>query len=140
MTLKEWWLPVAFIILFFSRSLAQNRATDSISNGNPADRAIAFYNQIIAEQSEIYNGAFYQTPSKATKGSVYFQDKSNFTASDIRYNNRWYKNVPVLYDVFNDVMVAQSPNLFNYILQTDKLSDVYLINHHFVYVAGEPGG
>ncbi|MDB5132743.1 MAG: hypothetical protein JWR02_2492 [Mucilaginibacter sp.] len=139
MTLKQWWLTVAFPILFFSASVAQTISVDSLQYNKAAAKAVDLYNEQIAGQSEIYNGTAYESPAKATKGSVYFQDKNYFTAGIIRYNNTWYKNIPVLYDVFNDLMVAESRNRVNYILRDDKLSDVYFLNHHFTYVYGDAG-
>lgn len=137
MTFKQWCLAAALTVLFLSRSAAQTISADSLANTSAASKVITLYNVQIAKQSEIYNGTLYDSRPKATRGSVYFQDKNYFTASTIRYNNSWYKNVPMLYDVFNDVMVAESPDLVNYILRADKLSDIYFLNHHFIYLYGE---
>ena len=124
-------LTSALILLSFNLQ-AQEFSADSVIN-SPISKAIGIYNQSIAGQSEIYNGTAYEPPPKAYKGSVYFQDRNYFSPCIIRYNGTLYNNIPVLYDVFNDLMIASSPDQFNYILRTGKLSDVLMLNHHFIY-------
>jgi hypothetical protein len=69
----------------------------------------------------------------ANKGTFYFADKNYCVPSSVRFNGKWYKNVPVLYDVHNDVMVSFSGN-FLFTLNTNRISDVYLLDHHFINI------
>jgi hypothetical protein len=124
-----------------STSYAQNSSPDSLLYSSAANKIIDYFNEAIADQSEIYNGAEYQSPLPAYKGSVYFQDKNYCTPGIISYNGTRYKNIPVLYDVFNDIMVAAARNnSSNYILRSEKVSDVYLSDHHFIYISAQNTG
>jgi hypothetical protein len=134
MRINIYWLIIIYPAFFVSNLYAQNISTDSILFTGAANKVIDYYNESVAEQSEIYNGVAYEAPSKAYKGSVYFQDNNYCIPGLIRYDGTLYKNVPVLYDIFSDLMVAASRNQFNYILHPEKASDVYLLNHHFIYV------
>jgi hypothetical protein len=137
---KSYWIIIIASTLFVSGSYAQSSLHDSLSYTVAANKAIDYYNEAIAEQSEIYNGAAYESPAAAYKGSVYFQDKNYCTPGLVRYNGTLYKNVPVFYNSYSDIMVVASRNLFNYILGPGKVSDVYLLNHHFIYINAENAG
>lgn len=142
MRIKPCWLtPIAFI-LFITHSYAQNTAPGVAMDQDTGAiiRAIKYYNQAISEQSEIYNGMAYPFPPKANKGSVFFQDKNYVIPASVFYNGTLYKNIPVLYDVYSDVMVASSRTAFNYILRAEKISGIYLSGHHFVYLSAEDAG
>ncbi|MDB4904255.1 MAG: hypothetical protein JWQ63_3536 [Mucilaginibacter sp.] len=134
MRINIYWVIIICPAFSVSNLCAQNISTDSILFTGAANKVIDYYNKDIAEQSEIYNGVIYEAPVKAYRGSVYFQDNNYYIPCLIRYDGILYKNIPVLYDIYSDVMAAASPNLFNYILHPEKASDVYLLNHHFIYV------
>src|SRR6267142_888573 len=106
MYIKHFLLILIAFGLCISNSYAQNFSPDSLLYSSVAKKVIDYFNETIADQSEIYNGAVYESPSPAYKGSVYFQDKNYCTPGVICYNGTRYKNIPVLYDVFNDIMVA----------------------------------
>ncbi len=134
MPCKQRYLFFSILMLFTVYSYGQNTAPDSLYT-NAANHALDEYHKEIGTKSEIYNGAEYELRQRATKGSAYFNDLNYCTPAVIRYNGTWYKNVPVLYDIYNDEMVAETPeNRTKYILQYGKLSDVYLGNHYYIYI------
>lgn len=139
MVIKSRWLIVTALVLCFSGVYAQNITPDSALYSNAAGRAVDFFNTAIADESEIYNGAVYEFTPRATKGSVYLDDKNFCTPSLIRYNGTAYKNIPLMYDVFHDEMVVYSPSAVYFILHQEKLTDVYLTVHHFIYVDAANG-
>jgi hypothetical protein len=132
MRAKPFGLMLVALGFAFSKSNAQNLPPDSLSYSYAANRVVDYYNTAIADHSEIYNGNEYDLYPQAKKGSFYFQDIKYTTRSLIRYNGTWYQDIPVIYDIYNDFMVAaQRENLF--VLLPGKVSDVYLLNHHFIY-------
>jgi hypothetical protein len=133
MRIKTLVLVFILMVLTLSNLRAQNLQPDSLLYSRAAAQAIDYFNNVIANESEIYNGAVYEFYPPANKGSFYFQDKNYCIPGLIRYNSNWYKNIPILYDIYNDIMVSTlNNNLF--ILNTEKISDVYLLNHHFTYI------
>src|ERR1700743_2125384 len=104
---------VFFLGLICFRSSAQNLQPDSLLYSSTAKHIIDYFNVSIADESEIYNGAKHELHPPANKGTFYFEDKNYCVPSLVRFNGRWYKNIPVLYDVRNDVMVSsKGDNLY----------------------------
>lgn len=119
--------------LFVCKSNAQNASYDSLRYSAAAGQVIARYNAVIDGQSEVYNGVQYHLYPPAYKGSAYFQDRAMCMPTIVCYNGTWYKNVPVLYDMYTDEMVSELNDSL-YTLRADKISGIYLSGHHFVYL------
>ncbi len=132
-------IALAFILSAFAvcRCSAQNLPPDSLRYSDAAKQVISQFKTTIADQSELYNGAQYELYPPANKGTFYFLDKNYCVPSVIRYNDTWYKNIPILYDVHNDVMVSIADNNL-YTMRSEKVSDVYLLDHHFIYKDADP--
>lgn len=122
----------AFLGLVVLRSSAQSPPRDSVLYSNAAVKTINYFNANIGDQSEIYSGTQYDLLPPANKGTFYFQDKNYCIPSLICFNAKWHKDIPVLYDVYNDLMVAVNGN-YLFVLKPEKLSDVFLLGHHFIY-------
>lgn len=122
----------AFLGLVVFLSSAQTQPRDSVLYSSSAVNTINYFNSNIGDQSEIYSGIQYDLLPPANKGTFYFQDKNYCVPSLICFNAKWHTDIPVLYDVYNDVMVAVNNN-YLFVLKSDKLSDVSLLGHHFIY-------
>lgn len=112
----------AFLGLLVSLSSAQSTPRDSVLYSNTAVNTINYFNANIGDQSEIYCGTQYDLLPPANKGTFYFEDKNYCTPSLICFNAKWHKDIPVLYDVYNDVMVSVNGN-YLFALKSEKLSD-----------------
>jgi len=130
MTLKIF-LPFITLSLLVVRAIAQN-APDTLFNAKAEMQVVDVYNKTIGDQKEFYNGPQYNPPAKAYRGSPYFLDSATLQPANIRYNSIWYKEVPILYDALNDLMVSISHSVL-YSVRSEKLSDVVLAGHHFIY-------
>ena len=132
-------IALVFILSAFAvcRCSAQNLPPDSLRYSDAAKQVIGQFKTTIADQSELYNGAQYELYPPANKGTFYFLDKNYCVPSLIHYNDTWYKNIPILYDVHNDVMVSIADNNL-YAMRSEKVSDVYLLDHHFIYKDADP--
>jgi len=129
---KPFWLIIVFG-LFLCKANAQNGSVDSLPYSATAEQVVALYISVIDGQSELYNGVEYHLYPPAYKGSAYFQNNAIFKPAIVRYNGTWYKDVPVLYDMYSDVMVSALRDSL-YALRTDKISEIYLSGHHFIYL------
>ena len=122
----------------YSYSFAQSFQADSATYSTTAKDLIKHFETSISYQSEIYNGVEYTLQPPGNRGTFYFLDKNYTTPSLIRYNDTWYKNVPVLYDVHLGQMVALANN-FLFVLQPENVNDIFLWAHHFInYRPGNP--
>lgn len=117
--------------LFSSRCFSQKLTAVKEDSITQESGIIDYFNSVIAQQSEIYNGKEYRLSPPATKGTFYFQDKATLTPALIRYNGTWYKNVPLIYDVHQGEMISSIDNVL-FAMVEEKLSDVYLSGHHFI--------
>ena len=136
MRIKTFVLVSILFVFVIPNLQAQNLQPDSLLYSKAATQAIDYFNTVIANESEIYNGAVYEFYPPANKGSFYFQDKNHCVPGLIRYNGNWYKNILLLYDIYNDIMVSTLDNNL-FILNTEKIADVYLLNHHFIHINGQ---
>ena len=130
MTLKTL-LPIIALSLFAMRVIAQN-APDTLFTSRAEMHVVDVYNKTIGDQSEFYNGPQFNPPPKAYRGSPYFLDSASLQPANIRYNGTQYKDVPILYDAYDDLMVSVSHSVL-YSVRSEKLSDVLLAAHHFIY-------
>ncbi|MBS1533426.1 MAG: hypothetical protein JSU01_24215 [Bacteroidetes bacterium] len=122
-------LPVITLCFFALSAAAQQALPDSSAYA----QAVNGYNQALGEQAEFLNGPRYYILPAAVKGSPYFLGSPAFQPAVIRYNGTPYSNVPVLYDALNDAMVSSVRDVL-YTFRTDKLTDVYLSGHHFIFL------
>ncbi len=97
--------------------------------------ALNYYTERSGEQSEIFYGSEY-TDIRADIGSVFFQDNKEFSPATIVYNGNVYKDISVLYDAFNDILVSKRLNSpVKFTLIPEKILSFQLGQHHFVRIA-----
>ena len=133
MSVKTCVLVFIFLASAIYGCYAQNSPPDSLIYSSAASNAINYFNTALGSQTEIYNGASYEMYPSGKSGTHYLEDKIALSPALIRYSGTWYKNVPGIYDVFNDEMVAAlGESLF--VLPPGKVSDILLLNHHFIYM------
>jgi hypothetical protein len=127
---------VTYLILSLSNTKAQSITADSaLLYKGLSNYAVDIYTKTIGEQAEIYNGPQYIFLPRATKGSPYWEGAAAYQPSIIKYNGTWYKNIPLIYDSYQDVVIATHPaNKIKYILHSQWLSDFVLYDHHFVHI------
>jgi hypothetical protein len=131
MSRKPAWSTLFAIFCIAFNAHGQSVPADSLFKKGAAGYVVDFYHSAIGDQSEIYSGAEYKLYPPANNGSAYFQEAISATSAVICYNGTWYKNIPVLYDMYADIMAAALRDSL-YILRPEKVSDVYLLNHHFI--------
>jgi hypothetical protein len=129
---KSFWVTIA-LGLFVCKASSQMVSRDTLQYSDATKQVIAHYIAAIGDQSELYNGTQYHLYEPANKGSAYFQDRPTLMPATVCYNRTWYKNVPVLYDMYADIMVSALKDSL-YALRADKLSEIFLSGHHFIYL------
>lgn len=130
MTKKFLALTILFLVTISRCALAQQLPDSTAYNA-----ALAYYTNISGDQSVIFNG--YEYPNiRADKGSVFFMDNKSWTMATITYEGNVYKNIPVLYDSFSDVVVARRRDgQTKYILRPEKITHFQLNGHSFARIA-----
>ena len=121
---------MAFCVLVFKTN-AQNVTTGNIASTGTAEQVVNYYQSAMSDQSEVFNGYGYHFMPEGHRGSAYFGDKPYFKSATIRYNGNWYRNIPVLYDIYADAMISQTRDSM-FVLRAEKIADIYLSEHHFI--------
>lgn len=123
-------LTAVCVVVLFNFGFAQQLPDSAAYNAT-----LNFYIESSGEQSEIYNGYEY-SDIRADIGSVYFLDNKQFTMATLVYNGSVYKNIPVLYDALNDLLISKRPNSpVKYVMVSDRVASFQIGSHRFIRVA-----
>lgn len=114
-----------FIILIYSFSFSQNK-----------EYLIAFDNSVGFENLPFHNGVFHVDVYKhslATEKGLYFL--SNIESGSIVFENQFYPNLNLRYDVYSDQLVYyETKNATNggIILEKTKIKEFFINDFHFI--------
>ncbi len=99
-------------------------------------QTVANYNKSIGQQSRLYNGPEYELYNRSIKGNALFPPEAqSWIPGVVYYDGIIYKDVPMMYDIYKDVLVAILYNKFSaYTLLSERVHDFTLSDHHFVRI------
>jgi len=133
-------LPLKFLLcflVFVKIAGAQELTSDSLTNSLSNTYPVKLYFNAIGENAHIYTGYEYFTPDRNIKGSPYYLTDSPWP-SDLIYDDSYYQNIPIMYDVVKDeVVINRLGQNFKISLVTDKLKSFTLRKHEFIRVSGD---
>ena len=85
----------------------------------------------LVNNSLLYNGTEYIKQFDQTKGTPFFPTDN--TEGAVLYFGNWYKNIDLLYDIQDDVVITRDiQGLLKMRLTKEKLDEFKVDNHHFV--------
>lgn len=123
-------LTAFFVVVLCNYGNAQQLPDSTAYNAT-----LAYYTQSVGEQSELFSGYEYHEV-RVNVGSVFYKDNKEWTIATLVYNGNVYKNVPVLYDAFSDILVSKRPNgPIKFVITPEKVSSFQIGSHHFVRIA-----
>lgn len=130
---------LCFVSIVISKnSSAQVAIGDSSSQQSAFNNAVTFFYSSIGKQAGIFNGAEYRFYDPLIKGSAYFSDIKEFRPGSVYYYGVYYSNVPMLYDLNTDEVIAMLYDHFSmYSLVKEKVESFNLLDHHFIYVKSD---
>src|ERR1700743_3553633 len=119
-----------------ARSFGQATQNDSLSLQSNLNKATANFYIGIGQQSRLYNGPEYPLYDRNIKGNaLYPPDAESWSIGEVTYDGVLYKSVPMMYDIYKDVVVVLLYNHFSmYTLLTDRVHDFSFSGHRFVRV------
>jgi hypothetical protein len=122
-------------LVFVKMAGAQELTNDTLTNSLNISYPVKLYFNAVGENAHIYNGYEYFTPDRNIKGSPYYLSDSPWPA-DVIYDDSYYKNIPILYDVVKDeVVINRLGQNFKISLVNDKLKSFRLRSHEFIRVS-----
>jgi hypothetical protein len=124
-------------LVFVKMAGAQVLTGDSLSNTLYNSYAVKLYFNAVGENAHIYSGYEYFTPDRNIKGSPYYLSDSPWP-SDLIYDDSYYQNIPIMYDVVKDeVVINRLGQNFKISLITDKLKSFTFRKHEFIRVSSD---
>lgn len=129
-------LLLCCILLCFKNSSAQTSASSFPPSSPAASATIKNFNDEIGRQSWLYNGPAYDLGKRIIQGNPNFLDT---TVADkegiVVYYGFSYKNVPLVYDIRNDLLVTVlHDDISRYCLLNEKVSEFTIFSHRFIRV------
>ena len=126
-----------FIILFCSILPSKMLFGQDATNDRPLQPVVAnmvkAYQKAIGPHSQLYRGAFYEYYDRQITGTGYFQDSVAFSNGTVKYDGITYKDVPLLYDEYAQLVITLLYNNFQKLsLLSEYVSEFDLRGHHFI--------
>jgi hypothetical protein len=125
--------------MYISNSFGQTAQNDSAYLQTTLNQTITSFNKLIGQQSRLYSGHEYQVYDRSIKGNALFPlDAETWELGSVNYDGIIYKDVPMMYDIYKDVVVVLLYNKFSrYSLLNERVHDFTLSDHHFVRVEAD---
>ena len=124
-------------IIFVKMAGAQDLTSDSLPNSINNSYPVKLYFSAVGENAHIYTGYEYLTPDRNIKGSPYYLSDGPWP-SDLVYDDSYYTNIPILYDILKDeVVINRLGQNFKISLVTDKLKSFTFHKHEFIRISGD---
>jgi hypothetical protein len=116
------------------KSFGQAALSDSSYLQASVNQTVANFYKAIGQQSRLYNGHEYNPYDPHMIGTaLYPYDSQNWELGEVNYDGIFYKNVPIKYDAYKDMVVVLLYNKFSmYTLLKNRVHDFTFANHHFI--------
>jgi hypothetical protein len=126
-------LSVITVSKLFGQTTTQS---DSSALQNTLHQTTANFYIAIGQQSRLYSGHEYLPYDRTIKGTALYPFEADTWASgEVNYDGITYNSVPMMYDVYKDVVVVLLYNHFSmYTLLNERVHDFTFSGHHFVRV------
>jgi len=123
-------------VITAGKLFGQAAPIDSAAVQNTTQQTIANFYIAIGQQSRLYSGHEYLPYERTIKGNaLYPPDAETWASGEVNYDGLLYKGVPMMYDIYKDVVVVLLYNHFSmYTLLNERVHDFTLLGHHFVRV------
>jgi hypothetical protein len=110
--------------------IAQSVIADSLIYQQAISNTISTYQQMVSDQSRLFNGLQYAGYPFAFLNGHQFYDTAQFTPGTIVYDNTYYPLVQLQYDEISDVVIIQE-NQRRIQLSSERVSGFTLLNKNF---------
>jgi hypothetical protein len=128
---------VLFFLLLYFLAFINQVSGQAVSSDSSLQRATTnmanVYLKSISTQSGLYRGAAYDFYDFKSTGSPYFKESSAFNNGSISYDGVFYKDIPLIYDQYNGLLITLLYNNFTkFSLLSEYISEFNLHGHHFI--------
>lgn len=118
-------------MLFGNHVIAQNVNDEQLKR--VTDNMVTAYQKAIGPQSRLYRGDAYEFYDVFAIGNPYYRDSLAFKNGTVKYDGIIYKNIPLLYDLYRQVLVTYLYDNYSKVaLISDIVTEFDLRGHHFI--------
>jgi hypothetical protein len=134
------------LICFFAlvttyKTAASQPDADSVIYKQSIFNLASRFDQVIGEESWLYNGYSFRSYDPGIKGSPFLEDATGWRNGSVTYDGETYQNVPMLYDINADHLIVLLDNHSSpYRLVNNKIASFDLMARHFIRISGNSGG
>jgi hypothetical protein len=127
----------ALILLLSATFIYCAKAQDKVADTSPVARVSAnmgdYFNKAIGQQSRIFTGPLFEPYKFISKTNPNFQDTTAFINGSVNYEGVVYNDVPLIYDMYRDMLVSRNYNGFSvFYFLSYRVSNFDLSGHHFI--------
>ncbi len=129
-------------VTFIGKSFGQAALNDSSYVQAAIAQNVTNFYKAIGPESRLYNGHEYPPYDPHIKGNALFPyNVQSWEYGEVNYDGLVYQNVPLMYDIYKDVVVVLLYNKISmFSLTSNRVHDFSLANHHFVRVIADSLG
>lgn len=125
------------IVSFSSQALFAQVESDTAFVMTAQQNALQLYENALRAQSRLNNGSRYVAPEYNTEQHPWFAS-DDWVIGSVFYDGKYFKNVPLMYDMFGGVIVTEHfPSGHPIQLVNEKLQHFTLADHHFERITRE---
>jgi hypothetical protein len=118
------------------KTFGQSAQNDTVDSQRAFNNITANFYTAIGQHSRLYSGDEYLPYDRTIKGTaLYPLDAQTWAIGQVTYDGFVYKGVPLMYDVYKDLLISLLYNHFSmYSLLSERVSEFTFSGHHFVRV------
>jgi hypothetical protein len=122
--------------LLIGKSFGQTAPGDSAVLQNSIAQITSNFYKAIGEESRLYNGHEFLPYDPHIKTNALFPyDEKSWEPGKVTYDGIVYKNVPMMYDVYKDIVIVLLYNKFSmFNLVSNRVHDFSFSNHYFIRI------
>jgi hypothetical protein len=127
------------VVTAAGKTFGQSAQNDTANTRYALSNITANFYVAMGQQSRLYSGHEYLPYDRTIKGTaLYPLDAQTWAVGEVTYDGLLYKNVPLMYDIYKDVLISLLYNHYSmYTLLSERVSDFTFSGHHFVRVNAE---
>jgi len=130
---------IIFLLFPFTRSASQS--PDSLISYTHSRDSFSFSNNVPFDSLSLYNGRrFYGYPIYI-EGHAFYRSTGS-TRGSVLYDNTWFHNVELMYDIYQDQLIVKHPPPFelNVVIFKERIPEFKIGDDVFVYLPKDKDG
>jgi hypothetical protein len=112
---------------------ADGQPPENISYTSAPDSLLSMYKAALGTGLPLYNGRQFYGYNSFTRDSPFYPEQIQWNIGSVQYENMWYRNVPVLYDIYKDEVIIKHLRA-PIILFSDRVQEFSIQNKTFILI------